>query len=302
MTSSHNVRGALTLIGGTAAFTCVDALTKSVIGPINLGQAMVVRGVVATIIIFLVAWKFGALRHFRSALGPHVAIRVTAEVASTTFYLFALVQLPLANAWAIMLATPLIATITAAIFLDEPIGPRRWTAAVVGFLSILIITRPGIAGFSSASLFVLAAACLAAIRDLATKQIEQEVPSLLVALLTAFAVTLVGFVLVGPLGGWSAMTVGNIGSLTVAAVLLVLAYHCIIDAFRHGDISFIAPFRYTAMLWAIVLGYLIFGDIPDLSTLFGSGIVIATGAYTLHRERKSAKRETSLVRSSTSCN
>ncbi|MBZ9603055.1 EamA family transporter [Phyllobacterium chamaecytisi] len=74
------------------------------------------------------------------------------------------------------------------------------------------------------------------------------------------------------------MTVGSVGSLAVAAVLLVFAYHCIIDAFRYGDISFIAPFRYTAMLWAIALGYLLFGDTPDLGTLFGTGIVIATGA------------------------
>lgn len=255
---------------------------------------MVVRGVLATIIILLVAWKFDVLRHFRSVFGPQVAIRVMAELASTTFYLFALVHLPLANAWAIMLATPLIATITAAIFLHEPVGPRRWTAAVVGFLGVLIITRPGIEGFSSASLFVLAAAYLAAIRDLATKQIEREVPSLLVALLTAFAVTLVGFVLVGPLGGWSAMTFGSIGSLVVAAVLLVFGYQSVIDAFRHGDISFIAPFRYTAILWAIALGYLLFGDIPDLGTLFGSGLVMASGAYTLHRERKSVKRERGL--------
>lgn len=293
MTPSDNMRGAVTLMGGTAAFTCVDALTKLVLGAVNLGQAMVVRGLFATVIIFLLAWIFGALKHFWSVFGIHVTIRVIAEVASTTFYLFALVHLPLANAWAIMLSTPLIVTITAAIFLKEPVGPRRWTAALVGFLGVLVITRPGIEGFSFASLFVLTAAFLAGVRDLATRRIDQEVPSLLVALLTAFAVTLVGFVLVDPLGGWSEMTIGTLRSLFVAAVLLVFAYQCIISAFRYGDISFIAPFRYTAMLWAILLGYLFFGDIPDLATIFGSGIVIATGAYTFHRERKAATRDRS---------
>lgn len=274
------------MIGGIAAFAAVDAFTKRVIGQVNLGQVMIVRGTLATVLIFLLAWQLGSLSQLKSIFIRHVLLRAAAEVASTTLYLLALVHLPLANAWAIMLASPLVITMGAALFLGEPVGRRRWTAIVLGFLGVLIVVRPGIEGFSSSSLFALASVCFTALRDLATKRIGPEVPSLLVAMLTALAVTLVGLALVGPLGGWSTMNVESTGSLAVAAVLLVCAYHYIIEAVRHGDVSFIAPFRYTAMLWAIALGYLLFGDIPDFGTLVGSCIIVASGGYALYRERK----------------
>ncbi len=174
----------------------------------------------------------------------------------------------------------------AALFLGEPVGWRRWLAIVVGFAGVLVIVRPGFEGFTVYSLVALCCVAFCAVRDLSTRRIPAEVPTLLVSTVTAGAVTVAGAFLIAPMGGWTPMSLNQTVLLFGAAVLLLVGYQFIIMAMRVGDISFIAPFRYTALLWAILLGYLAFGDLPDLAMIVGATIVICSGLYALYRERK----------------
>ncbi|TIV85429.1 MAG: DMT family transporter, partial [Mesorhizobium sp.] len=154
-----------------------------------------------------------------------------------------------------------------------------------GLTGVLIIVRPGFEGFSVYSLVALASVACCAVRDLSTKRIPQAIPTMLVSTATALAMTVLGALLLSPMGGWTPMSGRSTMLLALAAVLVLIGYQFIIMAMRSGDISFIAPFRYTALLWSILLGLVIFGDVPDLPMIVGAAIIIGSGLYALYRER-----------------
>lgn len=269
-----------------AGFTINDAITKTMIETMNQGQVMLVRGVFASAMIGVLAWSRGALRVPLQALHPMVALRVAADFGATVTFLLALRHMPLANLSAVLQALPLAVTMGAALFLGEIVGWRRWMAIAVGFSGVMIIVRPGFEGFNAYSLLALLSVVMCAVRDIATKRIPDEVPSLLVTFATATGVTIGGALLIPPLGGWTPMSGREAGLLAGAAVLVLIGYQSLIMAMRIGDISFIAPFRYTALLWAILLGFLIFGELPGAAMVAGAAVVVASGLYTLYRERK----------------
>ena len=285
MALSPNARGALFMTIAMAGFTMNDAITKFCSESMNMGQVMLVRGLFATALIGAIAWHRGAFARPVDVLHPTVALRLISEVGGTVSFLIALAHLPLSNVSAVLQALPLAVTMGAALVFAEPVGWRRWLAIVIGFAGVLVIVRPGFDGFSVYSLWALACVVFCAIRDLATKRLPHEIPTLLVSTATAAAVTLCGGVLVVPFGGWSPMSAGNIGMLAGAALLLIVGYQFIITAMRIGDISAVAPFRYTALLWAIVLSVVVFGDVPDTAMIAGSVIIVASGLYALYRER-----------------
>lgn len=288
MALSPNLRGALFMSISMAGYTLNDALIKLVLGNMNLGQVLLVRGAFATVLIVALAWNHRALTMPREILHPMVALRVLGEAAGTICFVIALAHIPLGNISAILQALPLAVTMGAALFLAEPVGWRRWLAILAGFVGVLIIVRPGFEGFTVFSLLALATVLFAAIRDIATRRIPDHVPSLLVSTATTIAITVIGAALIFPLGGWTPMTGADTGLLAGAAVLLLFGYHFIITAVRVGDISFVAPFRYTALLWAMLAGFVVFAEIPDLPMILGASIIVASGLYTLYRERKVA--------------
>jgi drug/metabolite transporter (DMT)-like permease len=283
---SPNLRGSLFMAVSMAGFTVNDVITKTMVAEMNQGQVMLVRGLFATVLIAALAWHQGALKLPRQAAHPMVALRIFCELFGTVTFLVALARMPLANVSAVLQALPLAVTMGAALFLGEPVGWRRWLAIAVGFTGVLVIVRPGFEGFTVYSLVALGSVAFCAVRDLATRRIPSEVPTLLVSTVTAGAVTIAGMVLIVPMGGWTPMSASQTGMLAGAAVLLLVGYQFIIMAMRLGEISFVAPFRYTALLWAILLGYLVFDDLPDLPMIIGAAIVICSGLYTLYRERK----------------
>lgn len=268
-----------------AGFTANDAITKAVSESMNMAQIMLVRGLFATILIVALAWQAGVLAGYREVFRPMVGLRVTSEAFATVAFLAALTHMPLANVSAILQALPLAVTMGAAFFLGEPVGWRRWLAIACGFLGVLIVVRPGFEGFNGFALMALASVLFCAVRDLATRQIDAAVPSMLVSTATAVTVTIVGAVLIEPFGGWQPVDVESAALLFAAAVLLLFGYQFIIMSMRLGEISFVAPFRYTALIWAIVLGYLIFGDVPDWGMTIGSTVIVGSGLYALYRER-----------------
>ncbi|HXV31140.1 MAG TPA: DMT family transporter [Sinorhizobium sp.] len=284
MHSSANFRGIVFMCLAMASFACNDALVKSVTGVMNTGQIMFVRGVLTTTMVLVLARHFGALRPIRTVFRPVIILRIAMEALASVTYISALGLIPLANASAIMQALPLAVTLGAALFLGEPVGWRRWTAIVIGFLGVLIVLRPGPEGFTAAALTVVACVFVTATRDLCTRRIGTEVPSLFITLTTAFVTTLVGAALIVPFGGWQPMSAASFSHIAGASVLLMLGYQTIVLAMREGDISVIAPFRYTGLLWSITIGIAFFSETPDRWMLTGVAIIIGSGLYTFYRE------------------
>ncbi|PAP93018.1 DMT family transporter [Mesorhizobium wenxiniae] len=292
MLLSPNLRGALFMVVAMIGFTLNDAITKVSSESMNMAQVMLIRGAFASLFVGLLAWQRGALALPGSMLQPMVAVRVAGEAGATVSFLVALAHLPIANVSAVLQALPLAVTMGAALVFNEGVGWRRWLAIAIGFAGVLIIVRPGFEGFSVYSLLALACVACCAVRDLATKRIPQAIPTLLVSTATALAMTVLGAALLLPMGGWTPMTGESTASLALAAVLVVIGYQFIIMAMRVGDISFIAPFRYTALLWSILLGLFIFGDVPDLPMILGAGVIVGSGLYALYRERIVGRQKT----------
>ncbi|RVA42656.1 DMT family transporter [Mesorhizobium sp. M7A.F.Ca.US.001.01.1.1] len=291
MPLSPNLRGALFMMVAMAGFTLNDAITKYSSQSMNMAQVMLIRGAFASLFVGLLAWQRGALARPGSMLQPLVALRVISEAGATVSFLVALAHLPIANVSAVLQALPLAVTMGAALVFGETVGWRRWLAIAIGFAGVLIIVRPGFEGFSVYSLSALASVACCAVRDLATKGIPKAIPTLLVSTATALAMTIVGAALLPAMGGWTPMTGNSTALLALAAVLVIIGYQFIIMAMRAGDISFIAPFRYTALIWSILLGLFIFADIPDLPMIVGATIIIGSGLYALYRERVVGRRK-----------
>lgn len=277
------------MITAMAALTINDAITKAVSAEMNFGQVMLLRGVFAIVLIAALALHQQALRPLRTLMMAPILLRVVGEVGGTILLLAAIVNLPLASATAMLQLLPLVVTLGAALAFGEPVGRRRWLAIAAGFAGALIIIRPGGEGFNQFSLFALGSVILCAMRDLATKKIPASIPSLFVTLLTTVSVTVAGAAILVPLGGWTPPSSHALALLAFAAVLLLIGYQCIIMAFRIGDISAVAPFRYTALLWAMLLGYLVFGDRPDVMMVTGAAIIVLSGLYVFYRERVRAR-------------
>jgi len=282
---SPNLRGSLLMAVAMAAFTMNDAITKAVSAEINFGQVMLVRGVFAIVLIAALTWHQRAIRPLRTLMVKSVALRVMGEVGGSISFLAAITHMPLANAAAIFQALPLAITLGAALFFAEPVGWRRWMAIAAGFIGVLIIVRPGVEGFSQFSLFALISVAFCTVRDLATKRIPSEIPSMFITLLTTITVTLAGAAMLVPLGGWTPPSNHSVGLLALAAVLVLVGYQCVIMAMRVGDISAVAPFRYTALVWAMLLGYFVFSDVPDAMMIAGAAVIVSSGLYAFYRER-----------------
>ncbi|PZQ94558.1 MAG: EamA family transporter [Cereibacter sphaeroides] len=289
MTNSENLRGALYMMVAMAAFTLNDAAMKVATETVPLFQATAMRGTVTTAMLVFLGFSLGG---FGRNISPRdlglVAVRSVAEIGATLFFLLALVHMPLANLSAIMQCLPLAVTLGAALIFRDRIGWRRMLAIAIGFGGVLIILRPGAAGFDEWSAMGLASVACVVVRDLATRRLSRDIPSVFVALSSAVAVLAMG--LVGMTAtGVQAVSLHECVVIAAASVALIAGYMSGVMAMRVGDIGFIAPFRYTSLVWAIGLGWMVFGTFPDWLTLLGAGIVIATGIFTLYRERKLAQ-------------
>ncbi|KJS18445.1 MAG: membrane protein [Hoeflea sp. BRH_c9] len=285
MAISPNMRGALFMSLSMAGFTINDSIIKLLTNDMSIAQVMFLRGAVASVLIYLLARQRRALRPVRLLINRWVAIRILGEVGGTVTFLLGLAHIPLANASAILQALPLAVTMGAAMFLSEPVGWRRWGAILVGFAGVLIIVRPGIEGFSPYALMIVGTVIFASARDIATRKVDSAIPSLYLSTVTAVAVTLAGLALIWPMGGWKPVSATDFGLISLAACLLLVGYQFIIMSMREGEISFVAPFRYTSLIWAVVMGMALFGEYPDVFMITGGAIVIGSGLYTLYRER-----------------
>lgn len=289
MPLSENTRGALLMMGAMAAFTLNDTFFKTLSGEMPLFQAIFLRGVVVSFLMyFMVRWN-GALRKSvpRKDWGM-IALRTFGELGATVFFLTALFHMPIANVTAILQSLPLVLTLVGAVLFGEKVGWRRYVAIMVGLLGVLIIVRPGGEGFSIFSLYAVIAVGFVVIRDLSTRRLSSTTPSILVAFVGAVANTIMGGVVTLTVD-WVTVAPEAYVTLSIAAVFIIAGYTLSVMVMRVGQIAVVTPFRYTGILWAIALGYFVFDDFPDQWTLLGSAIVVGMGIYTFYRERKIAR-------------
>ncbi len=285
---SDNARGALWMSASMAGFVGHDTLMKSLADEIPLFQAIFLRGLIATALITAFAWYRGALKvrpHGRDA--RLIGWRMLAEIGATTLFLTALFNMALANAVAIIQAAPLAVTLAAALILGDPVGWRRYLAIVVGFVGVLFIVRPGTEDFNIFALAALGAVGFIVLRDLSTRTLSALVPSLLVTCATALSITaFAGIITAASI--WQPVSPEFFLRLCCAALFLLVGYYAGIHAMRVGEIGFVSPFRYTNLIFALILGYVVFSDLPDAVAFFGAALVVAAGLFTLYRERKIA--------------
>ncbi|WP_342751835.1 DMT family transporter [Aliiruegeria haliotis] len=285
---SPNVRGALFMAASMASFTLNDAMMKSVSGELSMFQALSIRGLISTILLVAMAAAMGGLR-FRLPRKDRnvVMLRTLAEIAAAYFFITALFNMPLANASAILQALPLTVTLAGALFLGEHVGWRRMSAILLGFVGVMLIVRPGAEGFTIYSIYAVLAVLSVTARDILARMVSVETPSMTVAVAASIGVWL--FALVGvATEEWQPVSGQNLAALTGASVMIIGGYLFSILTMRVGEIAFTAPFRYTSLLWALVLGLVVFGDWPDPITMIGAAIVVGTGLFSFHRERKLA--------------
>lgn len=287
---TDNTRGALLMMLSMAAFTFGDTCLKLIGEALPLSQVLFLRGVLASLFIFVLARHLKALRF--DIPGPDlrlVMLRSLAEIGAAFFFVTALIHMPLANVTSLLQLLPLTVTLGAALVFREAVGWRRWLAIAVGFCGMLLIVRPGTDGFDINTLYALAAVFCVTVRDLSTRRMSRAVPSLTVTLCASLAVT--GFAAVLSLGqDWQPLSPRLGGLILASAVFIIGGYLFSVMVMRVGDIAAVSPFRYTALVWALLLGWLVFGDWPAPLTLLGAAIVVATGIYTLWRERRLAQR------------
>jgi drug/metabolite transporter (DMT)-like permease len=286
---NHNARAALLMMAAMASFTVNDAFSKWLTSDIGVGQTMLMRGVLATLILGVLAWRDGAFSAWPALGRPPVIGRSLLEVAGTVTFLLGLPHLPLSNASAIYQALPLVVTVGAVMFFAEPVGWRRWLAISAGFIGVMLIIQPGADGFNGWSVLMLVSVGFSAMRDLVTRRVAAGTSTMGVAMLTSALVTLTGAAMIPLEGGLRPVDGWHLGGLLATGMLIATAYVTLIAALRMGDVSFVAPFRYVALIFALVIGYFAFNEHPDQWMLAGSAIVVASGVYAFHRERVRAR-------------
>ncbi|MEM9127164.1 MAG: DMT family transporter [Pseudomonadota bacterium] len=288
---NSNTKGALLMMGSMAAFTVNDTIIKAAGGQVPLFQMVAMRGTLATFLVFVLARHMGALHlNFPRHDKWLVAGRCLAELSATFFFLTALLHMHLANVTAVLQVLPLTVTLGAVLFFGEHIGWRRALAILLGFLGMLLIVRPGPDGFSIYSSYALIAVASVTVRDLITRRMSIHVPSLAITLATTTTITAAASVAT-LVSGWQPVAPAEGLLIACAAVFVLVAYLCSVMVMRDGDVGFIAPFRYSSLIWALGLGWLVFGDWPDSVTLTGAALVVGAGVFTLFRERRTQTAE-----------
>jgi drug/metabolite transporter (DMT)-like permease len=281
--ASHNRIGIAWMILGMSAFIGNDAIMKAVGERLPAAQMIVVRGAMA-IALMLLAARMGALDRIRDVARGWVLLRASCEGVGTVLYLAALFHLPLANITAINLSSPLFIVVLAKVFLQERVDLARWLAIALGFAGVLLVVQPATDGFNVYAWMCLLATLIYAFRDLLTRKISSATPSILVTLATAGVVWLMAAVVMA-FQGWMPMQGRELGWLSLSSLLVSTGYYALIAAMRHGEMTVIAPFRYVGLLWAVLLGYFVWGTLPNAMGWCGIALLIGAGLYMVRQQR-----------------
>jgi len=279
-----NRRGMFALAGAMAVFAVNDMILKLTAQHYPLGEVITVRGLIASALVGVFLIGFGHVFALRAAFSPIVLGRTALDGLAMVLFTTALIHMPLAELSAINLVSPLIITAMAVIFFREEVGWRRWTAIGIGFIGTLVIVKPTPSAFNAWALLGIACAFAGVSRDMITRRLDPRIPTLVISFTAAAGSALFGAIM-GLFEQWRPMALYDVGMLAISAAFVATGHFLIVIAFRGSvDVSAIAPFRYTLLIWAGICGYLAFGEVPDRTAIFGSALIVGSGLYALHRE------------------
>jgi drug/metabolite transporter (DMT)-like permease len=289
-TSLHDRRAALAGIGlmtaGILLFAINDALGKWLVATYSVGQVLLIRSLAALVLLTPFIWRDRASFKVAPHWGMQAwrAVLATAEVAC--FY-WAVSYLPLADVMAYYLAGPIFVTAIAGAVLGEPIGWRRWTAVAVGFVGVVACLRPGSAALSWPALIALAGSFTFSLSMISTRTLRGTSDTVLVTSQTVAALAL-GAVL-APVS-WTPVSPRDGALLALLGMVAMTAHVCVNRSLKLAPASTVVPYQYTTIVWAVLFGYLVFGDVPDVWMLAGAAIIIGAGLFIFLRERALARR------------
>ena len=284
MTSPRaNRRGMLAMVGSMAAYSVSDALTKLASKTLPLGEVLAVRGLFTVLLIGSLLVLLGQIRYLRAAMTPLILGRSAFDAISSGCYVAALIHMRIAEVASVVMIAPLILTALSVIFYSENVGWRRWCAVALGFVGVLFIVKPTPSAFNAWALVALIGTTLGASREILTRRIDTSMPTLVITFVSVTLLTAVGCA-IGATEHWRTIGWQEIAYLSVAACFYSGATYLTVLAFRDVIVSSVAPFRYTFLIFASIAGYLVFRELPDGWSVFGAGLIVASGLYALHRE------------------
>lgn len=274
----------LALMGAMAAFAVNDMLMKLTAQSYPLGEVIMVRGILATLLVGSFVIGLGYVSALRGIFSKLVLTRTACDGAAMVLFTTALIHMPLAELSAINLVSPLLITAAAVLFFAEEVGWRRWLAIIIGFFGTILIIKPTPSAFNAWALLGVATAFVSVARDMITRKLDPGIPSVVISFMAAF-----GSMVIGPIMGlfeeWKGMALRDVGLLAISATFLASGHLMVVTAFRGNvDVAAIAPFRYTLLIWAGLCGYFAFGEVPDRYAIVGSLLIVGSGLYALHRE------------------
>ncbi len=282
MDSGH-WRGIVFMLLGTALFTFNDALGKWMVASVAVGQLLFIRSATALVVLLPAVHKAGWRKVFvLQQPGQHV-LRLAFIVAEVFCFYLAVRHLPLADVMAVYQATPLIVTVLAIPLLGEAVGWRRGLAVGIGFIGVLLVLQPDGGVFTAPALIALGGSFTYALSMVATRKLR-ETNSLSLIVYHSIAVGGVGLLTLP--WGWEPVDLPSVGYLALIGVVATAAHMCMNQSLKLAPAAVVVPFTYTSLLWAILLGWLFFADLPTPLMLVGAGIIVASGLFVLHRERQ----------------
>jgi len=282
---NDNRRGIVSVLMASTAFVVNDAMVKLTSAELPSGEIIFVRGALATLMLTIAVLAIGATRPLALLLAPMMLVRLGSAAAATVFIVLCLRHLPLATVNTVLQVTPLAVTAGAAVIFRERVPLKRWAAALAGFTGVALIVRPDAGSFGIGANFVLLALLFTTIRDLTTRGLAQDIPSIFVAAGSAAAISLAGFAVAPFEEVWHWPSERAWLWLTLSAGSMFVATTFMIIALRTGEVSVVAPFRYVPVPLSILLGWWLWSDMPDAIAWLGIGLVLAAGLYILHQER-----------------
>ena len=254
-----------------------DAVVKTASESLSIGQILFVRGAFACVILGAVIRLSGRPLVPAKSLSRVNLLRAALETVATLCFVTGLSMLPIATASTLVWTAPLLLTLLAAVVLKEHVVPARWIAVILGFVGVLLVTRPFGEGFAVAMVLPLLAAFFVAARDIVTRRIDPELHSFYITLATLVMVTLAGLVMAG--FDWRPLQAQHLLMLGGSALLLTGGFFSQVSAIRMGELSFISPFAFVGIIVALTLGYLVWGDVPTPFMLAGIGLIVASCVY-----------------------
>lgn len=282
--ASENLRGIALMAASMGLFALEDMFLKFSAQDLPTGEILLITGLFGWAFFAAMARTQGLRTLTRAGLHPAVLARNAGEMVGTMAYITALASVPLATVSAVLQALPLAVTMGAALFMREKVGWRRWTAIATGFAGVLLVIRPGLDGFQPAALWVLVTVVGLGLRDLSARAIPTTTSTAQVSAWGLASVTLLGALML-PFQT-PALPDPRAGLMLVGVILFGTAgYWAVTAATRTGEVSVVAPFRYTRLVFAIVIGAVAFAEYPDRMTLIGAAVIIGSGLYSFARER-----------------